>query len=89
MLQSSGYNVSKPLPWERETRPCKPFTPEFFFNNDLVYLRYGTTVVPDQFWIAEECKYELAAMYGILSIGGSTIKRFYIDRFYMKETAEQ
>ncbi|GJR32076.1 hypothetical protein Tco_1108308 [Tanacetum coccineum] len=89
MLQSSGYNVSKPLPWERETRPCKPFTPEFFFNNDLVYLRYGRKLCRQLLSIRKECKYELAAMYGILSIGGSTIKRFYIDRFYMKETAEQ
>ncbi|GKD82676.1 hypothetical protein Tco_1349515, partial [Tanacetum coccineum] len=22
-------------------------------------------LVPDQFWIAEECKYDIAAMYGI------------------------
>ncbi|GJV66629.1 hypothetical protein Tco_1482138 [Tanacetum coccineum] len=37
-------------------------------------------LVPDQFWIAEECKYDIAAMYGI-SHWWVQRQRFYIDRF--------
>nr|GEY73585.1 hypothetical protein [Tanacetum cinerariifolium] len=36
-------------------------------------------MVPDQFWIEEECKYDIAAMYGI-SHWWFQRKRFYIDR---------
>nr|GFB28000.1 hypothetical protein [Tanacetum cinerariifolium] len=36
-------------------------------------------MVPDQFWIKEECKYDIAAMYGI-SHWWFQRKRFYIDR---------
>nr|GEW76147.1 retrovirus-related Pol polyprotein from transposon TNT 1-94 [Tanacetum cinerariifolium] len=36
-------------------------------------------MVPDQFWIDEECKYDIAAMYGI-SHWWFQIQRFYIDR---------
>ncbi|GJT69733.1 retrovirus-related pol polyprotein from transposon TNT 1-94 [Tanacetum coccineum] len=36
--------------------------------------------VPDQFWIEEECKYDIAAMYGI-SHWWFQRQRFYIDRF--------
>ncbi|GJY79410.1 hypothetical protein Tco_0485211 [Tanacetum coccineum] len=77
--------------------------PDFFFNKDLEYLRYGRKVgipalsiskmkaayypdvgleqlVLDQFWIAEECKYDIAAMYGI-SHWWVQRQRFYIDRF--------
>nr|GFA98511.1 hypothetical protein [Tanacetum cinerariifolium] len=35
--------------------------------------------VPDQFWIEEECKYDIAAMYGI-SHWWFQRQRFYIDR---------
>ncbi|GKF75137.1 hypothetical protein Tco_0224581, partial [Tanacetum coccineum] len=37
-------------------------------------------MVPDQFWIEEECKYDIAAMYGI-SHWWFQRQRFYIDRF--------
>ncbi|GKA88878.1 hypothetical protein Tco_0810690 [Tanacetum coccineum] len=37
-------------------------------------------LVPDQFWIEEECKYDIAAMYGI-SHWWVQRQRFYIDRF--------
>nr|GFC34600.1 hypothetical protein [Tanacetum cinerariifolium] len=37
-------------------------------------------MVPDQFWINEECKYEIAAMYGI-SHWWFQRQRFYIDRY--------
>ncbi|GJW12293.1 hypothetical protein Tco_1578120 [Tanacetum coccineum] len=37
-------------------------------------------LVPDQFWIEEECKYDIAAMYGI-SHWWFQRQRFYIDRF--------
>nr|GEX26116.1 hypothetical protein [Tanacetum cinerariifolium] len=36
-------------------------------------------MVPDQFWIDEECKYDIAAMYGI-SHWWFQRQRFYIDR---------
>ncbi|GJU04906.1 hypothetical protein Tco_1121336 [Tanacetum coccineum] len=38
------------------------------------------SIVPDQFWIEEECKYDIAAMYGI-SHWWFQRQRFYIDRF--------
>ncbi|GKC81190.1 hypothetical protein Tco_1136907, partial [Tanacetum coccineum] len=37
-------------------------------------------LVPDQFWIKEECKYDIAAMYGI-SHWWFQRQQFYIDRF--------
>nr|GEZ88652.1 hypothetical protein [Tanacetum cinerariifolium] len=46
-------------------------------------LRFGevqlSLMVPDQFWIDEECKYDIAAMYGI-SHWWFQRQRFYIDR---------
>ncbi|GJV56953.1 hypothetical protein Tco_1457958 [Tanacetum coccineum] len=96
------YNVSKPLPLGGKPGHVT-IQPDFFFNKDLEYLRYGRKVgrpalsiskmkaayypdvgleqlVPDQFWIAEECKYDIAAMYGI-SHWWFQRQRFYIDRF--------
>ncbi|GJY04096.1 hypothetical protein Tco_0370036 [Tanacetum coccineum] len=96
------YNVSKPLPLGGEPGHVT-IQPDFFFNKDLEYLRYGHKVgrpalfiskmkaayypdvgleqlVPDQFWIEEECKYDIAAMYGI-SHWWFQRQRFYIDRF--------
>nr|GEW12034.1 hypothetical protein [Tanacetum cinerariifolium] len=40
-------------------------------------------MVPDQFWIEEECKYNIAAMYGI-SHWWFQRQRFYIDRHTSK-----
>ncbi|GKE07070.1 hypothetical protein Tco_1399088 [Tanacetum coccineum] len=40
-------------------------------------------LVPNQFWIEEECKYDIAAMYGI-SYWWFQRQRFYIDRFLSK-----
>ncbi|GJT40011.1 monodehydroascorbate reductase [Tanacetum coccineum] len=99
---SHKYNVSRPLPLGGEPGHVT-IQPDFFFNKDLEYLRYGRKVgrpalsiskmkaayypdvgleqlVPDQFWIAEECKYDIAAMYGI-SHWWFQRQRFYIDRF--------
>ncbi|GJY39073.1 hypothetical protein Tco_0425437 [Tanacetum coccineum] len=96
------YNVSKPLPLGGEPGHVT-IQPDFFFNKDLEYLRYGRKVgrpalsiskmkaayypdggleqlVPDQFWIVEECKYDIATMYGI-SHWWFQRQRFYIDRF--------
>ncbi|GJS37404.1 hypothetical protein Tco_0535786, partial [Tanacetum coccineum] len=96
------YNFSKPLPLGGEPGHIT-IQPDFFFNKDLEYLRYGRKVgrpalsiskmkaayypdvgleqlVPDQFWSAEECKYDIAAMYGI-SHWWVQRQRFYIDRF--------
>ncbi|GJR34630.1 hypothetical protein Tco_1210314 [Tanacetum coccineum] len=78
--------VSKPLPLGGEPGHVT-IQPDFFFNKDLEYLRYGRKVgrptlsiskmkaayysdvgleqlVPDQFWIEVEWKYDIAAMYG-------------------------
>ncbi|GKA79523.1 hypothetical protein Tco_0786119 [Tanacetum coccineum] len=96
------YNISKPLLLGGEPGHVT-IQPDFFFNKDLEYLRYGRKVgrpalsiskmkaayypdvgleqlVPDQFWIEEECKYDIAAMYGI-SHWWFQRQRFYIDRF--------
>ncbi|GJT13917.1 hypothetical protein Tco_0860959 [Tanacetum coccineum] len=81
------YNVSNPLPLGGDLGHVT-IQPDFFFNKDLEYLRYGRKIgrpalsiskikaayypnvgleqmVPDQMWIEEECKYDVAAMYGI------------------------
>ncbi|GJZ31683.1 hypothetical protein Tco_0576730 [Tanacetum coccineum] len=95
------YNVSKPLPLGGDPGHVT-IQPDFFFNKDLEYLRYGCKMgrpalsiskmkaayypdvgleqmVPDQMWIEEECKYDVAAMYGI-SHWWFQRQRFYIDR---------
>nr|GEW09820.1 hypothetical protein [Tanacetum cinerariifolium] len=41
-------------------------------------------MVPDQFWIEEECKYDIAVMYGI-SHWWFQRQRFYIDRHTFEE----
>nr|GEW39734.1 hypothetical protein [Tanacetum cinerariifolium] len=80
------HNVSKPLPLGAP--PGQVTIQSDFFNKDLEYLKYGSKgrrpalleqMVPDQFWIEEECKYDIAAMYGI-SHWWFQIQRFYIDR---------
>ncbi|GKG10247.1 hypothetical protein Tco_0338993 [Tanacetum coccineum] len=81
------YNVNKPLPLGGEPGHVT-IQPDFFFNKDLEYLRYGhksgrpalsiskmkaayypdaglEQMIPDQMWVEEECKYDIAAMYGI------------------------
>ncbi|GKD57495.1 hypothetical protein Tco_1290882 [Tanacetum coccineum] len=67
------YNVSKPLPLGGEPGHVT-IQPDFFFNKDLSLLKMKAAyypdvrleqLMPDQFWIAEECKYDIAAMYGI------------------------
>ncbi|GKC52955.1 putative reverse transcriptase domain-containing protein, partial [Tanacetum coccineum] len=100
------YNVSKPLPLGGEPGHVT-IQPDFFFNKDLEYLRYGRKIgrpalsiskmkvayyldvgleqmVPDQIWIEEECKYDIASMYGI-SHWWFQRQRFYIDRHTSKE----
>ncbi|GJS09665.1 hypothetical protein Tco_0366461 [Tanacetum coccineum] len=95
------YNVSKPLPLGGDPGHVT-IQPNFFFNKDLEYLRYGRKMgrpalsiskmkaayypdvgleqmVLDQIWIEEECKYDVAAMYGI-SHWWFQRQRFYIDR---------
>ncbi|GKA85110.1 retrovirus-related pol polyprotein from transposon TNT 1-94, partial [Tanacetum coccineum] len=95
------YNVSKPLPLGGDPGHVT-IQPDFFFNKDLEYIRYGRKIrrhalsiskmkaayypdvgleqmVPDQMWIEEECKYDVAAMYGI-SHWWFQRQRFYIDQ---------
>ncbi|GJY48175.1 hypothetical protein Tco_0438131 [Tanacetum coccineum] len=45
-------------------------------------------MVPDQMWIEEECKYDIAAMYGI-SHWWFQRQRFYIDRHASEGTDNQ
>nr|GFB77180.1 hypothetical protein [Tanacetum cinerariifolium] len=53
------------------------------FHPDMKAAYYPDTgleqMVPDQFWIEEECKYDVATMYGI-SHWWFQRQRFYIDR---------
>ncbi|GJU30858.1 hypothetical protein Tco_1174447 [Tanacetum coccineum] len=71
------YNVSKPLPlcW----RPACLLKMKAAFYPDVGLEQ----LVPDQFWIEEECKYDIAVMYGI-SHWWFQRQRFYIDRFSSK-----
>nr|GEW04760.1 hypothetical protein [Tanacetum cinerariifolium] len=71
------HNISRPLPLGGPPGQVT-IQSDFFFNKDLEYLRYEQ-MVPDQFWIEEECKYDIAAMYGI-SHWWFQRQRFYIDR---------
>nr|GEX90168.1 integrase, catalytic region, zinc finger, CCHC-type, peptidase aspartic, catalytic [Tanacetum cinerariifolium] len=71
------HNVSKPLPLGGPPGQVT-IQSDFFFNKDLEYLRYGS-----KFWINEECKYDIAAMYGI-SHWWFQRQRFYIDRHTSK-----
>ncbi|GKB36460.1 hypothetical protein Tco_0881402 [Tanacetum coccineum] len=59
------YNVSKPLPLGGP--------PAYYPDVGLEQM------VPDQMWIEEECKYDIAAMYGI-SHWWFQRQRFYIDK---------
>ncbi|GJU04159.1 hypothetical protein Tco_1114497 [Tanacetum coccineum] len=81
------YNVSNPLPLGGDPGHVT-IQPDFFFNKDLEYLRYGRKIgrpalsiskmkaayypdvgleqmVPDQMWIEEECKYDVAAEWAV------------------------
>ncbi|GKE57321.1 hypothetical protein Tco_1496506 [Tanacetum coccineum] len=71
------YNVSKPLPikWTMQSSDfeylrygCKGSRPALSFSKmkAAYYPDVGLEqMVPDQMWIEEECKYNIAAMYGI------------------------
>ncbi|GJY69198.1 hypothetical protein Tco_0472180 [Tanacetum coccineum] len=75
------YNVSKPLPLGGE--PGHVGRPALSISKmkAAYYPDVGLEqLVPDQFWIEEECKYDIAAMYGI-SHWWFQRQRFYIDRF--------
>ncbi|GJZ79480.1 hypothetical protein Tco_0644317 [Tanacetum coccineum] len=74
------YDVSKPLPTlvvnqiGRPALSISKMKAAFYPDVGLEQL------VPDQFWIEEECKYDIAAMYGI-SHWWFQRQRFYIDKF--------
>nr|GEV29865.1 hypothetical protein [Tanacetum cinerariifolium] len=63
------HNVNKPLPLGGPPGQVT-IQSDFFFNKDLEYMRYDSN---------EECKYDIAAMYGI-SHWWFQRHRFYIDR---------
>nr|GEX37856.1 hypothetical protein [Tanacetum cinerariifolium] len=75
LKSSKSFILIKPLPLGGPPGQVT-IQSDFFFNKDLEYLRYGSK---DQFWIKEECKYDIAAMYGI-SHWWFQRQRFYIDR---------
>nr|GEV44402.1 hypothetical protein [Tanacetum cinerariifolium] len=66
------HNVSKPLPLGGP-----PGQVAYYPDVGLEQM------VPDQFWIEKECKYDIAAMYGI-SHWWFQRQRFYIDRHTSK-----
>ncbi|GJS06101.1 hypothetical protein Tco_0362897 [Tanacetum coccineum] len=69
-----GGNMSaKPLPMDGQPG-TSPIQADFFF-----YTKIWKQIIPDQMWIEEECKYDIAAMYGI-SHWWFQRQRFYIDR---------
>ncbi|GJR38183.1 hypothetical protein Tco_1213867 [Tanacetum coccineum] len=69
------YNVSKPLPLGGEPAlSISKMKAAYYPDVGLEQM------VPDQFWIEEECKYDIVAMYGI-SHWWVQRQRFYIDRF--------
>ncbi|GKD78057.1 hypothetical protein Tco_1340678 [Tanacetum coccineum] len=101
------YNVSKPLPLGGEPGHVT-IQPDFFFNKDLEYLRYGRKIgrpalsiskmkaayypdvgleqmVPDQMWIEEECKYDIAAMYVFSLYGYDYMKKIILRPTDLKE----
>ncbi|GJS91381.1 hypothetical protein Tco_0774017 [Tanacetum coccineum] len=72
------YNVSKPLPLGGEPGHTACQSED---EGWLIILDVGLEqLVPDKFWIEAECKYDIAAMYGI-SHWWFQRQRFYIDRF--------
>ncbi|GJR05920.1 hypothetical protein Tco_0528904 [Tanacetum coccineum] len=97
MMQIQGTTISKPLPLGGDPGHVT-IQPDFFFNKDLEYLRYGRKMgrpalsiskmkaayypdvgleqmVPDQMWIEEECKYDVAA---INWLSGQRVEDFQI-----------
>nr|GEW60515.1 hypothetical protein [Tanacetum cinerariifolium] len=65
------HNVSKPLPLGDPPGQMKAaYYPDVGLEQ----------MVPDQMWIKEECKYDIAAMYGI-SHWWFQRQQFYIDRY--------
>nr|GEW05053.1 putative ribonuclease H-like domain-containing protein [Tanacetum cinerariifolium] len=72
------HNLSKPLPLGGPPGQIKAtYYPD-------VGLEQMVPMVPDQMWIKEECKYDIAAMYGI-SHWWFQRQRFYIDRHTSEE----
>nr|GEU83224.1 hypothetical protein [Tanacetum cinerariifolium] len=72
------HNVSEPLPLggskgRRPTLSISKMKAAYYPDAGLEQM------VPGQFWIEEECKYDIAAMYGI-SHWWFQRQRFYIDR---------
>nr|GEV05025.1 hypothetical protein [Tanacetum cinerariifolium] len=68
------HNVSKPLPLGSPPSQMKAaYYPDVGLEQ----------MVPDQMWIEEECKYDIAAMYGIPHWWFQR-QRFYIDRHASK-----
>nr|GEZ31600.1 histone deacetylase 14 [Tanacetum cinerariifolium] len=80
------HNISKPLPLggppeylRYGSKGCRPAL-SISKMKATYYPNAGIKqMVPDQFWIKEECKYDIAAMYGI-SYWWFQRQRFYIDR---------
>ncbi|GJW41790.1 hypothetical protein Tco_0070589 [Tanacetum coccineum] len=80
------YNVSKPLPLGGEPGHVT-IQPDFFFNKDLEYLRYGRKCL--SFLDAEECKYDIELCMKYPLIGGFKDNDSTLTDSHLKETAEQ
>nr|GEX73084.1 hypothetical protein [Tanacetum cinerariifolium] len=65
-----SHNVSKPLPLGG---PPSHMKAAYYHDVGL------EQIVPNQMWIEDECKYDIAAMYGISHLWFQR-QRFYIDR---------
>nr|GEZ14855.1 hypothetical protein [Tanacetum cinerariifolium] len=70
------HNVSKPLPLDGP--PGQTCTVHLEDEGGIHHDAWLEEMVPDQFWIDEECKYDIAVMYGI-SHWWFQRQRFYID----------
>ncbi|GJV83105.1 hypothetical protein Tco_1523003 [Tanacetum coccineum] len=79
------YNVSKPLPLGGEPGHVT-IQPDFFFNKDLEYLRYGRKCL--SFLDAEECKYDIELCMKYPLIGGFKDNDSTLTDSHLKETAE-
>ncbi|GJR28027.1 hypothetical protein Tco_1104259 [Tanacetum coccineum] len=77
------YNVSTPLPLGGEPgRPALSISK----MKAAYYPDVGLEqLVPDQFWIEEECKYDIAAMYVFSMYGYNYMKKIVLRRADLKE----
>ncbi|GJV09688.1 hypothetical protein Tco_1351229 [Tanacetum coccineum] len=80
------YNVSKPLPLGGEPGHVGRPALSILKMKATYYPDEGLEqLVPDQFWIEEECKYDIAAMYVFSMYGYNYMKKIVLHRADLKE----